>query len=168
MDGNWNKVAFPPLLLRRGRVRAGPSPIVIAGLLALLCLEGCASTAGGPPFAVVQRPTSTPEGTTAIYRTAWSRLEDDIPRAAERCEWGMLFLRETDPGRELEAGAILPQERRAAIHASADADDADHIHLRVKIGLQGDTRAERQFLDQFARVLRGKALKKRGGKFEMP
>jgi len=104
-------------------------------------------------------------------------MAEDIPRAAQACEWSVLRLDQADPPADpgkptIQAALLLPDGRTAHVIAvgAADGDSASAVaafDVRIRVGRLGDPAREKTFLKQLSKTLRGKPMRQRI-KFELP
>ena len=151
-----------------------------AGAL-LLGTWGCRQASG--PIVVASgvpgRASLLSGGSEARWRADFDRLGADIPRAVRNCHWALLRLRRhaaaqspaappatSAAAARISASALLPNERGATIAARAEADG--QITVAFRVGHRGDSGAERRFLKELAKVLRGKRARQYRGRFEWP
>jgi len=128
---------------------------------------------GGP--VVFPAGESLPGGSGAKWRADYQRLAVDIPRAVRNCDWALLRVQVFEADAEpvdgtgpshIDASALLPNERRALVSASPEADGV--VRVVVRVGQRGDATAERRFLKELARVLRGAPAREYHGRFKLP
>ena len=98
-----------------------------------------------------------------------SRVEVDVPRAVERCYWGLLsFERVTDDDAMAvyRAKAILADDRTADIIVWSANES--RVHAAIRVGHFGDVHQQKRFCQMLAKTLRDKPRPKRGGGFKLP
>ncbi len=156
-------------------------------LLACTAMVGCGGGSVAPLARGAPQTTSgdafklDDPATQTTFAADATRLPDDVRRAAEALEWGVLGYY-VDPKRKryepktwrgvVYMRALLPNGRRAKIIASsADAEgrsSPQHVTLRLRVGSFGISSTEQRYVDSLRKVLAGRAMPVRGIEFDLP
>ena len=145
----------------------------------MLCaLAACQGLPGADPRSVPVTDPASPlaGGSTARWAADFGRLAEDIPRAVRNCRWALLHIEPHGAEESASAGtvvndwisatALLPNERRARIEARPAPQG--HINVAIRVGQLGNRAAERRFLRELAKALRGKPARHYRGRFDWP
>jgi hypothetical protein len=100
------------------------------------------------------------------------RVPADIRRTAKKLAWGLMIViprqfEEDQPiPKRVDAQLLLDNERTAVVKVTRASEDV--VRVAVRVGIDGDPRAQKQFIKTLRTVLALKPMPRRGGQFRLP